>query len=511
LGRAAREATLPIFRINEAMREGVEDAAQAHARLGVDLVLESAFRLGDNHLSVRQSIVEAKTQHLLRAKNHTFSTSAGPLLILETLSAGARKMLELPRDVGGTRKTRFGTEGDGSMQLYLEGLGRSISAKTAEDLDAAEHAFELASNIDPAFAQAQAERGWILYEHFTRDKDRTWLEKAAALARTAMSVNPQLATGHKLLGYASYRLGDPATAKQSLERAVALDPCDFPCFREWARVYGRQGDADSEEVVYRRAIAQNGYDWRPYYWLATQLYARGRFNESRQSVEDVVRLAPDNYLGYSYRGAVSALEGRYKEAIVDLERSIALNPTADALSNLGTAYFNLRRMSDAILTYNRSFQFGFENHLLWINLGDAYRCSPGREDQAKKAYREAIEHGLKEFEERPYHFEIQAELAPILARVGAADSARAWMASSLEKGTDNPNIEYCAALTFWELGQQKEGLDHLEKAVREGYPRTWLRDSALFDAWRGSPRFQVLATVPAPSAKSTTSPSEGGS
>jgi len=508
LSPAAQSASLPVWRLSDVLQEDAQDATEARARLGADIALRTEFSFGDKNLFVRQSVVETKTERVLRVKKHTFAASAGSLQILKSLSSNARRMLELAEGSSGV-KARFGTEGDGSMKLYLQGIGQALSAKTNEGLDGVAHTFELASNIDPTFADARARKGWALYDHYANDKDPAWLEKAMREASAALAEDPGLANGYKLLGYSAYRLGKVEDSRESLKRAVELDPSDLSSFREWGRVYGRKGDVDSEEVVYRRAIELEGYNWRPHYWLATLLYSRGRLDESRQLADTAIRLAPDNYLGYSYRGGVLVLEGGYKDAIRDLERSIALHPTAEALSNLGTAYFNLRRMNDAILTYNRSFQFGFENYLLWANLGDAYRWSPGQEKQAKKAYREAVEHGRKAYEDRPYHYEILADLAPVLARLGAADSARTWMDLSLKNGPGNPNFEYSAALTCWELGQQSEALDHIESAVRTGYPRTWLRDSALFDAWRSSPRFQALCTPPEP--ESTASPDEGGS
>jgi L-amino acid N-acyltransferase YncA len=84
------------------------------------------------------------------------------------------------------------------------------------------------------------------------------------------------------------------------------------------------------------------------------------------------------------------------------------------------------------------------------------------------------------------------------------------MARALEKGDTNPNIQYGAALTYWELGQTNEALDRLERAVKAGYPTVWLRDSAVFDAWRGMPRFQAIIGDSAQSAN-TASPKEGGS
>jgi len=53
-------------------------------------------------------------------------------------------------------------------------------------------------------------------------------------------------------------------------------------------------------------------------------------------------------------------------------------------------------------------------------------------------------------------------------------------------------VQYCAALTCWELNDKPQGMAWLEQAVRGGYPLAWLRDSPVFQPWRSEPRFQAL-------------------
>jgi len=53
-------------------------------------------------------------------------------------------------------------------------------------------------------------------------------------------------------------------------------------------------------------------------------------------------------------------------------------------------------------------------------------------------------------------------------------------------------VQLCAALTWWQLGDRKRALTWLERAVRNGYPVAWLRDSPVFAAWRPEPAFRAL-------------------
>ena len=49
-------------------------------------------------------------------------------------------------------------------------------------------------------------------------------------------------------------------------------------------------------------------------------------------------------------------------------------------------------------------------------------------------------------------------------------------------------MESCA-LAAWDLGLHDRALSLLERAIEYGAPRTWIRDSALYDEWKQDPGF----------------------
>src|SRR5260370_30381442 len=90
----------------------------------------------------------------------------------------------------------------------------------------------------------------------------------------------------------------------------------------------------------------------------------------------VVSLAPDSFTGYYNLGGVRTLQGRYAEAIPLLQRSLEIRKTADATSNLGTAYFQLHRYADAAGADAQSTRPSPYNYLLWGNFGRPYFLGP---------------------------------------------------------------------------------------------------------------------------------------
>ena len=137
---------------------------------------------------------------------------------------------------------------------------------------------------------------------------------------------------------------------------------------------------------------------------------------------------------------------------------------------------------------------------------------PLRPDQARDAYRQALRVGREEIAARAGRGSsvdpmIPANLATLLPKLGEPDTARIMLADALAADSLNAMVQYCAALTCWQLGERDRALDWLRRAVAGGYPVVWLRDSPVHREWRGNPRFDsLLAGAP---SKSGTAPSPG--
>jgi len=56
----------------------------------------------------------------------------------------------------------------------------------------------------------------------------------------------------------------------------------------------------------------------------------------------------------------------------------------------------------------------------------------------------------------------------------------------------NPRVQYCVALTYWQIGEKDTAMAWMRKAVDGGYPTAWLRDSPIFREWFANPAFRTL-------------------
>jgi hypothetical protein len=93
---------------------------------------------------------------------------------------------------------------------------------------------------------------------------------------------------------------------------------------------------------------------------------------------------------------------------------------------------------------------------------------------------------------RSFNVMIPANLSTVYPKLGHADSARIYLRQALSADSTNSMVQYCAALTCWQLEEKGQAIAWLEKAVRGGYPVAWLRDSPVFQQWRDEQGFRAL-------------------
>jgi tetratricopeptide (TPR) repeat protein len=182
----------------------------------------------------------------------------------------------------------------------------------------------------------------------------------------------------------------------------------------------------------------------------------------------VVSLVPDSFTGYYNLGGIRILQGKYAEAIPLLQRSLEIRKTADATSNLGTAYFQLHRYADSAAAFEQSTQMDPQNYLMWGNLGDAYYWSAGRRGEAIEAYGKAIALGKEKLRVNPRDAEVLSSLAMYHAMRGEQKPALDNLESALRVSPKSPALLFNAGITYEQLGDTQHAIDALEKAVAGG-------------------------------------------
>jgi len=152
------------------------------------------------------------------------------------------------------------------------------------------------------------------------------LDQAVARDPAFLLVHCQLAAAHDLIYFFNYDHTDSRLklAEASIANAVRLQP-------------------DAGETHLAQAIHS--------YWGYLD------YDRAREELTKAQQLLPNDAQVFKFLGLIERRQGRWNEAVRNLERVVELDPrNADGFGNLAQVYFDLRRYNESIATFDRIAQ-----------------------------------------------------------------------------------------------------------------------------------------------------------
>lgn len=483
---------LQLISSRDIREQGVKTTEQAWKEFGSDLVLQgSAHRVGDK-IRISCSLVDSKTHRQLTARTITANTEDIFGLEDQVVDEIA-SLLAADRDIGIQARSMVRTERNPEAYAgYLRGRGYLSEYQKPENIELAIAELKSAVVLDPQYPNSYAALGeaYLLgYQQSNRGPD--WVNQAQQNCQKSLGVR-ETAEGHICIGGAYNLTGKHDLAVQEFQRAVQIDPRNEDGLRGEADAYVKLGNPVAAEAAYEKAISLRPNYWGGYSWLGTFYYNQGRYGDAITQFRKVIELAPANYRGYSNLGAMYVAEGSYGEALDSLNKSIEIRPNLEAFNNLGNAYFQLRRFSDAADAFQRGLTLDDSDWLLWGNLGDSLFWSGGRRSRAIAAYEKAIPRAEKKLEVNPKDSIVLAFLADYNAMTGKHQKAVEEIDKALALAPADGEVRLRAAIVYNQLGDTNRCLASLEKAVAVGYSAQAIRDTPDFDHLHDNPRFRAI-------------------
>ncbi|CAB3791949.1 tetratricopeptide repeat protein [Paraburkholderia caffeinilytica] len=179
-------------------------------------------------------------------------------------------------------------------------------ARRAGHIDEAQRLFDRILARDPRHVGALQAYGVLAFESKQMESAQSWIERA-------IEVQPDPAS-YNLLCLIQIRLGALASARQTAERGLALQP-GLPSLN---------------------------------YFLALVLQMQGHFEDAARAYRRVLELEPDHLLAHASLGVVVRNLGALGDAEQHLRRAIALNPTSlGARASLGTVLLAAGKYEEA--------------------------------------------------------------------------------------------------------------------------------------------------------------------
>ncbi|MGB8957493.1 MAG: protein kinase, partial [Candidatus Aminicenantales bacterium] len=490
----------------------VREASDAFRVLGSNVVLSGTFKRAGDNLSLTLDVIDpanyrrlsslSKTDHI--ANIATWQAD----LVLETASALGLPLVPASPDssassASGRASALFsaaGTTVPGAFEAYLRGLGHITSPPVfagpsspqyADTLSSAIAAFEEAVRLDPSFAAASIELADAYRLKTPSEKDRAPALHADALIRSLLNSNDGLARAHLVRGSILRRLGRNDEAGAEFKRASALDPLFYDALIKLAIFYEDTNEPAKAEAAYRAALrARPGY-WAGTTYLGIFFLYQGAFDKARDELESVSRACPGNFVVLNDLGAAYFKLGEYDRSIAVFERSNSIKRNPDACANLATLYYYSGRYADSVSMNEAALGFGRSDfdYVIWGNIGDGYRFTPGNEAKGAEAYRKAIELTEQVLAVDPNDSRARGNMAATLAKAGQVERARKELESVLRAKPGDTSILLRAVFVYELIGARAQALEAVREYVRLGGPTEEIVRDPLLAALRQDPGF----------------------
>jgi tetratricopeptide (TPR) repeat protein len=491
LNSLTRSNNLQVIPTSEIRARGIKTLQDANQEFGVNLGLEIAIRRSGDMVRVNYSLVDAKTHRQLRADTIT-APASDPFALEDRVSNSIIDALELELAPQERRAGEdHGTSSPRAFDYYLQGRGELQEFEKPENVDEAIAAFDEAIKADPHYALARAGLGEAYWQKYDQSHDVSFVERATDACKSAVELEDSAAEGHICLGTVFQGTGRYALASAAFARARELDPTSDQAVVGAASVYQALDAPDKAEETYRRAIQMRPQYWRNYSLLGAFYVSQGKYDEAAEMFRRVIAIVPDSFRGYSNLGGVEIYEGRYSDAVAALEKSIAIRETGDAHSNLGTAYFHMRKFDRSARAFQDAIRFDGTNYTLWGNLADSLYYAGHRLD-AMPAYTKAAELAAQQLTVNAQDGTLLAALAGYYSMLANKDAAFMYIGRAVQSSPRDPEVLFDMAQVYNQFGNEKETLAWLRRAINAGFPIVQIQDSPSMDNLRSNEEFRNL-------------------
>jgi TolB-like protein/Flp pilus assembly protein TadD/DNA-binding winged helix-turn-helix (wHTH) protein len=469
------------------------DVRKIGQSLGVRHVLEGSVRRDGDNVRVTVQLIDTATGYHVWAGN--FDRAWRDVLELQDdIAISVTDALQVVLKDAGVRRIegKLHQLDTRAIDPYLAGLAALRQPGDLSRLKQAEQSFKAATDIDPEFAGAYAGLCRTYARQFERTRDPAPLMAADSVCRRSLELDSSLVETEKALASMAVLDGKFESAAETYRGLLARNPQDADAHIGLGDALQGMGRSAEAEASYRRAIAVEPAYWGAHAALGSYLFQRGKIDEAAIALRKVTVLVPSSANAWSNLGGALQMKGDLSDALQAYDRSLQLEPSKDAYSNLATSYFYLGRFPEAVASYERAAELGEHDHVIQGNLGDALWQIDGRRDDAIARYRRAILLAEAELEAKPADAALLAQLGYYYGRTGDRDQSQRYLSEALAAGQEILYVQYFVGVAAADRGEREAALRAVNELVRLGFPLSLLRSAPEFRSLWNSAEYQKI-------------------
>ena len=468
--------------------------ADARDQLGATLAVGGVVQVEDGRVRLLLTLSDAETQRQITTQQVDVDEGSA-LAIQDQAVLEIARMLEVEVDTQARDAlVAGGTDDAEANALYLRGQGVLRESQSVADVEEAVTLLRRAVERDGSFALAHAALGQALWEAYEQSGDTELADDAAAAVEQALALDERSAL--VLVAAAAIYAGrqEVQLALDTIDRALDVDPTNAEAARLRASVYQSQGRTTEAEREFQRAVSLRPGHWREYNALGVFYYQSGRTDDAIAAYRRALRFAPSNLKVLSNLAVAIWETGEIDEAARLFERVLDIDPDHEwAGPNLATLLFFKGEYARAAELYAPEQARRPDEPSNSTFLGDALYWAPGQRGRAAPMYQAALR-AAREQARVSRSPEVVLALASSHARLGAEDSARAYLAE-LAAVREPADVDVDLALgvgeTYEILGDRDRAVVWVGSALERGYGAVPFTRSPWFEGLRQDPRLSV--------------------
>ena len=475
----------------EIQKDGVTTASEARKMFGATVVISVRSGGSGSRQRLILNLIDARTLRMLNSEE--VEASGDALFSLESLAQiKVAELLEMPVPTDTQGLGAGPAVSSRSYDYYLRGRGYLQRYDRVESVDSAAAMFRNSLAEDSTFTPARAGLAEAYWRRYDLERNREWASRAAEESARAMASGEKSAVVYATAGLIAAGTGNFAGAVTDYEQAEKLDPGNADAAGGLARAYEGLNDPVRAESEFRKAVEIQPGSWTAFNQLGGFYARHGRYEDAIAPFMEVIKLVPGNSRVFSNLGGIYTFLGQYDKAELILERSIAIEPTYIALSNLATCYYKEKRYADAAEKTESALRLNDSDYRLWGNLASIYNEIPGKKDSATSAYRRAIAGARERLAVKPDDPIVLAELAGYYCESGLRAEAQAAIRKALALGPEEGEVLFLAGCIAEENGDRTGALAYLQKSLEKGYAYGEITDYPGLADLRKDSRFSEL-------------------
>jgi TolB-like protein/Flp pilus assembly protein TadD/DNA-binding winged helix-turn-helix (wHTH) protein len=467
------------------------DVRKIGQSLGVRHVLEGSVRRNGDNVRVTVQLIDTATGYHVWAGN--FDRAWRDVLALQddiAVSVTDALQVVLKRDDARRDATQEHKLEVRAIEPYLKGLAALRQPHDESKQVEAQHAFEETVAIDPEFAGAYAGLCRVHAREFDRTRDRSNLKLAEDACHKSLALDSSLVETGKALAGLSLSDGDFVAAEAAYRKLLQVNSLDADSYIGLGTSLAGLSRGAEAETSFRQAVAVDPSYSQAYSSLAYYLFERGKIDEATSMLRKVTELVPASAIAWNSLGGALLMNGDFSRALDASSRSLLLEPSKSAYSNIATAYFYLGRFPEAVANAERAAAIGEHDYVIQGNLADALWQLPGRRNDAVTVYHDTIDLAERELEATPGNAALRAQLGYLYGRVGEAEKSRQYLETAVAAAPEIVYVQYFVAVAAADRGDRESALRAVAAVVKLGYSPVLLRSAPEFRSLLQDPEYK---------------------